>query len=273
MPRPRLKRRDHYVPQGYLRGFIDPSRVKHEQPLWHFDVGQNVWSERSTREVGYRIGFYDYANANETLESADTTFKGLENTFPLIRRELISKNFENWNDHRDFLLCYMQMMRARSILFFEQKYGEGKDLRAFVVEAVNPDGRSVKVRSMTPSALPDDLIKNWTITEMRTEIQKGATWLKEFDWALRRCQSVDDPFVSSESPLMIYGDGSSVEEFVQHPDSLLFFPLCWQACLVGSRRSFDDKTDEFLHEDMSRFRRMYRQTAKLLLVSPKKLDL
>ena len=48
---PKKKRRDHYVPQGYLRGFIHPSRLEHDQPLWHFDVAQDVWSERSTPKL------------------------------------------------------------------------------------------------------------------------------------------------------------------------------------------------------------------------------
>jgi hypothetical protein len=92
-------------------------------------------------------------------------------------------------EHRDFLLHYMQMIRARSILFFEQKYAEGKNLRAFVVDKVNPDGRSATVRSLTASELPDDFIKNWTITEMRTEIQKGAVWLQELiGLSGRRCE-------------------------------------------------------------------------------------
>jgi hypothetical protein len=165
----------------------------------------------------------------------------------------------------------MQMMRARSILFFEQKRVEGKNLRAFVIDKVNPDGMSATVSSLTPSELPDEFIKNWTITEMRTEIQKGAAWLGGYDWALRQCISVEDPFVSSESPLIISGSASDAEQNAKHPDSLVFFPLCWQACLVGSRRAFDVKTDVFLGEDMRKFHRMYRQTAKLFLVSPRRL--
>ena len=31
--RQQRNRRDHYVPQGYLRGFIDPARMEHSQPL------------------------------------------------------------------------------------------------------------------------------------------------------------------------------------------------------------------------------------------------
>jgi hypothetical protein len=104
-------------------------------------------------------------------------FAELERKYPQIRRELISKNFKNWKDHRDFLLRHIQMMRARSLLFFDQKNTEGKNLRAWVVEEVNPDRKSVKVRSMTPEPLPPQFIQNWTITQMREEIQKGAAWL------------------------------------------------------------------------------------------------
>src|SRR5271154_161559 len=69
----RMNRRDHYLPQSYLRGFVDPSRLKHQQPLWHFDIPNSVWSEKSPREVGYRLGFYDFATSETGLESADTT--------------------------------------------------------------------------------------------------------------------------------------------------------------------------------------------------------
>ena len=31
-------RKDHYVPQDYLRGFIDPAREDLDKPLWIFDL-------------------------------------------------------------------------------------------------------------------------------------------------------------------------------------------------------------------------------------------
>lgn len=216
------KRRDHYLPQGYLRGFIDPSRVNHKQPIWHFDVPQNIWSERSTREVAYRTGFYDYANTDAALQAADSAFSELERRYPRIRAQLISNNFEKWTDHRDFLLRYIQMMRARSLLFFDQKHAEGKNLRAFIVQEVSPDGRSVKVSSMTPSPLPDNFIKNRAITEMCAEIQKGAAWLNDFNWALRYCDSPADPFVIAELPVVASGSCATLEEAMQHQETLLF---------------------------------------------------
>src|SRR5712692_8900847 len=253
--RSKKNRRDHYLPQSYLRGFIDPQRMNHEQPLWQLDVASDAWSERSPREVGYRQGFHDYIMVEVGVESADHAFAELERTYPRIRREMLSKNFKNWKDHREFLLRYIQMMRARSLLFFNQKNSEGKNLRAWVVEEVNPDRKSVRVRSMTPEALPDQFIRNWTITQMREEIQKGAAWLNDFNWALRYCESLDDPFVISEVPVMAYGPCSALEEALRNPETLLFFPLCWKACLIGSRQFFHDETGIFLPEDMRRARK------------------
>jgi hypothetical protein len=267
-----MNRRDHYLPRSYLCGFIDPERTNYRQPLWHFDIPNGVWSERSPREVGYRHGFYDYATSEIVSETADNAFAQLENAFPAIRRELISKKFENWRDHRDFLLRYIQMMRARSLLFFDHQQVDGKNLRAWTIEEISPDRRSVTVRSMTPEPLPDTFIRNWTITQMRTEIQKGAAWLNDFNWALRYCDSPAAPFVISETPFVSEGRHADLADALRDTETLLFFPLCWQACLIGSRQFFYVETDRFGDEDMRKARRMYRESAKLFLLSPRQLD-
>ena len=184
---------------------------------------------------------YDLTTVNDPLESADTTFKGFEITFPRARREMIAKNFEDWLDYRDFFLPYVQMMRARSILVFEQKSMEGQNLRIYEIERVNPDGVSVVLRSMEPSRPSRAFVRNFTVAELCTEIQKGAASLSNLDWALRVCESPDDPFVTSESACAIWR-WHNISEYLVDPDSLFFFPLCWQACLIGSRRPSDSKT-------------------------------
>jgi hypothetical protein len=75
-------RRDHFLPQGYLRGFIDPARRDEPQPLWSLDIPYKKWSERSTKQLGHITGLYDYAGTGpevESLPSADETFSDLEN--------------------------------------------------------------------------------------------------------------------------------------------------------------------------------------------------
>lgn len=266
-------RRDHYLPQGYLRGFIDPARQNEPQPLWRLDIPHKKWAERSTKQLGHLTAFYDYAGAGpelETLEPADTTFLELENEFPRVREKLLSKHFRNWKKHLGFLLRYMQMIRARSPLFFEQKEAEGKTLQALVVQEVHPDGKTLTVSGPVPLSAPQ--IKNWTIANMREEIQKGGAWMWDFNWALRYCESVAEPFVTTEAPLVIEGPTADIATAIEHPESLILFPICWQACLFGSRQRFDRGTDKFGIEDMRTTRRKYRHFAKVFLVSPSKLD-
>ena len=258
-----------------MRGFIDPARENLPQPLWHLDVPYKKWSERSTKQVGHRTGFYDYAGESpelDSLPSADSAFLELKNEFPVIRTRLLSKHFRDWRKHLGFLLRYMQMIRARSPLFFEQKEEEGKSLQTWTIKEVHPDGKTLTLTSMEPSPPPAPFIKNRTIAQMREEIQKGAAWLWDFNWCLRLCESVAEPFVTSEAPLVAEGPTPDVALALQHPETVLYFPLCWQATLVGSRERFDVGTDRFSSGDMRTFRRKYRHFAKDFLLSPAKLD-
>jgi len=238
----------------------------------YFDAPNCQWLERSPREVGYRQGFYDYASSEIGLQSADEAFGELERTFPRIRRDLLDSNFKDWIRHLNFLLRYAQIMRARSLLFFERQYAEWKGTKARVVEEVHPETNSIKVRSMNPEVLPDTFIRNRTITEMREEIGKGAAWLSEFQWALRFCDSPADPFVISEVPFICRGHHAKLADVLQDAETLLLFPFCWRACLIGSRQYFDVETDRFGSEDMRTIRTMYRESAKLFVISPTKLQ-
>jgi len=192
---------------------------------------------KSAKQVGYGEGFYDYAGEEDVLksvEAADAAFLELENDFPRIPARLLSKGFKNWHKHVGFLLRYMQMIRARSPLFFAQKEEEGKTLLASVIKDVHPDGKTLTVGD--PAPLPAPLIKNRAITQMREEIAKGADWLWDFNWAIRYCKSVAAPFVTTEAPFIIEGPTTDIVQAIRHPDTLLVFPLCWQrlACLVAS---------------------------------------
>ena len=105
------------------------------------------------------------------------------------------QRFRNWHKHLGFLLRYMQMMRARSPLFFAQKEDEAKTLQTWTVKDVHPDGKTLTLTSIEPAPPPAPFIKNRTITQMREEIQKGGSWLWDFNWALRYCDSVASEFL------------------------------------------------------------------------------
>jgi hypothetical protein len=68
--------------------------------------------------------------------------------------------------------------------------------------------------------------------------------------------------ITTEQAVLFSGPAATLEEAWQHPDTLIHFPLCWQACLFGSRRLFDIETQKFCSEDLQRLRSQSR-TLKL----------
>jgi hypothetical protein len=259
-------RKDHYLPQGYLRGFISPSRVELQKPLWYFDAHRKQWSELSPAEIGFERGFYDSRGLETNVETADQVFAELERTFPLVRDQIVA-DFSKWHDHLDFLLRYFQMMRARSPLAFEQR--QARDRSRQFLKVVKVSGRSI---TYEPAQVTETFLKNKAIAEMRQEIQKGADWLNRFDWALRYSASPDMPFVLSDTPCIVEGKFSTLEEAMQRPDTLIVFPLCWQACLFGSLARFDIRTDEFSSEDLQKMHRKHFDKAREFIVSPVNLE-
>jgi hypothetical protein len=269
----RTNRRDHYLPQAYLRGFIDPARAKSPKPLWCFDLHKKRWRERSPKEIGYIDGFYDLATENTAAEHPDITFKRLENDFPVLRAQILRDGFNSWIEHKETLLAYMQMIRARSPLFFEQWREQTETFRFARVTEVLADGRSAKVDSVNGRPMTEGEIQDWTISKMREEIKKGPDWLSDFHWALRYTESTSDPVIATETTFVLIGHSAhkSISEALQASETLVCFPLCWQACLLGSKSLFDVETDRFDSAFLQFIRRAYIDNGLKFLVSPTKL--
>jgi hypothetical protein len=266
-------RRDHYLPQGYLRGFVDPARAELPKPLWCFHRHIKRWKECSPKQIGYLDGFYDYAIENTAAEPPDITFQRLENGFPRIRSQMLNDGFRSWTSHKRFLLSYMQMIRARSPLFFDQCREASKTIRISKIVEIAADKRSVKLDSLEGRPMTEAEVQNWTITQMREEIKKGPDWLAHFHWALRYTDTPSDPFITAEQPLVMIGtSGPDAAAAIKDPETLFCFPICWQACLFGSIRSFNVETDKFQRDDLQRMRLAYIDNGRKFLVSPQKLD-
>jgi hypothetical protein len=265
------KRRDHYLPQGYLRGFIDPARAELPKPLWCFHLHTRKWKERSPKQIGYIDGFYDYAIENTVAEHPDITFKRLENDFPRVRAQILEDGFRSWTNHKEFLLAYLQMIRARSPLFFDQWREQSKTIRVATITEVLSD-KSFKVDSLEGRPMTEAEIQNWTISKMREEIKKGPDWLANFHWALRYTDSPGDPVITAEQPLVMLGRSADAATALKDPETLIYFPICWRAFLFGSIRRFDVETERFCPDTLQSVRRAYIDNGRKFLVSPQKLD-
>lgn len=271
MPDLPRNRQDHFVPQGYLRGFIDPARSNQDRPLWCLSRARNQWERKSTRQICSRRGFYDFATDPVNVEHPDVTFKSMENGFPALRDDLQRRNFVGWEEHIAFLLAYMQMIRARSPQFFVDQGQALANAKMARVVALNRTDQSLTHDGLRP--LTDDEKHDFTIGYMREEIKKGAAWMEGFHWQLRTTFDPRNPVVTSEAPLFVKGDGPVAREtmtmdVLTRKTSLVYFPLCWQACLVGRTRPFESDLEPFEQGDLADFRRMMAEMAPDYVISP-----
>jgi hypothetical protein len=267
-------RKDHWLPQGYLRGFVGPSRASRSRPLWCFFTHSQKWEEKSPSEIAYGEGFYDYADGTDysTATHPDSAFARLEREFPVRREEMIANGFVDWEEHKNFLLDFMQMIRARSPLAMQQQEAEARKLRGATITAVDPNERRLTLDSLELQPFPEHAIRNITISRVLQEVQAGALWMSQLDWCLRYTEEEDNPYCTTDQALFVIGtvkgDPQITMELMNHSDTVMVFPLCWQACLFGSTRRFDKAYDRAHPQQPSSIRGDQRRYANRLVVSP-----
>lgn len=252
-------RLDHLLPQGYLDGFTNPSRPG---DLSVYDIKKQRWFESGTSHVAAIKGFYDYSNGSMPDQTADQVFKEFEDTFPNLRRKLIAVDFSDWKAHLGFLLRFAQMLRTRSELFRQHSLA---DIRTRPMVRVkdfftDPATGNTKIRYEELTEMAEEresLFRNMSITKMRTEIMKGEGELSELHWCVRLTTDYFNPVITADNPLILSGKTPKIEDALHDPKNLFFFPLCWQACLIGSRAKFDVETECFHPSDLRTLQLQY----------------
>jgi hypothetical protein len=264
---------DHILPQSYLDGFISDAAGG---TLSVLDLQQLRWFESGTRSVAAVRGFYDYAPGIEPDQTADEAFAKLEARFPNVRKELISDDFSGWASQLDFLLEYAQMLRARSKLFREHALTAARQSTMLRVEEVvqEPGTTKMKVKPLVlDEADRETLLRNMTITTMRGEIARGAGVFAQLHWCLRFTTESANPVITADDAVIVQGRAPSLDTSLQDRETLIFFPVCWQACLIGSPAKFDTETDAFLESDLRMLQRLYLKSDCRFAYSPVRLGL
>jgi|GEM_PF-1942552 len=275
MPKPPRNRKDHYVPQGYLRGFIDPARARNHRPLWCLNKWSNRWERKATKQICQVVGMYDFSNDAIAAEHADATFKRMEDEFPAVREDLLANRFAGWVGRLEFLLNYMQMIRVRSPQFFVE---QGQELAESTVATITSvDHIENKITYANPRQLTEDEVHDFTLTKMREEFGKGATWMSDFHWQLRTTFDPNNPVVTSEGPLFVKGMKDQTEramtmDLLTDEASELWFPLCWQAALVGRVRPFERDVVPFEQPALNELRHIIAEMSPQYVISPQIVD-
>jgi Protein of unknown function (DUF4238) len=265
-PRGRL---DHLLPQGYLEGFTNPSTPGR---LSVFSIERQRWFESTPRKVAAINGFYDYSPDSASDQTADQAFKEFEDRFPNVRRELVASGFSGWQSHLDFLLRYAQMLRARSELFREQTVTNARQQRIVrVKEVLNETTLSYEELTETVEER-EKIFRNMAITTMRREIAKGAALFSALHWCLRMAPAVTDPVVTGDDAVLVQHKTPTLEAALTDANTLVFFPICRHACLIGSPAKFNLETEAFDFRDQKVLQSRYVKGECRFAYSPKRLD-
>ena len=244
-------RRDHYVPQAYLRGFVHPQRCDHPKPLWVLDLNrQRMWFEKSPSQIGWERGYYDYSPGSNPDVTAEDAFRRLENDFPGIRDYIRANGYQGWTAYRDVLVEFAAMMATRSPLF-----------RTQAVSQVRP--------FLTDCQTGNALAKNFSITLMRPEMRRRLEEWQAYDWGLGYTRDPQCPFIASDQVVGMRGDALTAAEALRRNDFWLWCPLSWDMCLIASSRPLNTKSTTALRPaHVAELQTLTKQQARTFVASP-----
>src|ERR1039458_3158052 len=107
---------DHYVPQTYLRGFVDPQEEGSPEPLRVFTKLRHTWSRKSTKSVCAFRGFETHSDPQIESDLRKMLWAG-ENSWPAVLAELRKGDFGGWAAQLPLLINFMALLSLRSPLF------------------------------------------------------------------------------------------------------------------------------------------------------------
>jgi hypothetical protein len=218
---------------------------------------------------------YDFCNDAITAEHADVTFKKMEDEFSGVRDSLLKNAFAGWKTHLEFLLIYMQMIRVRSPQFFVEQGQELADATVATITSV--DHKENKITYDNIRRLTDDEVHDFALTKMREEFHKGSTWMADFYWQIRTTLDPHNPVVTSEQPLFVKGEKTLTEEtmtteVLTDDRSEVWFPLCWQAAIVGRIQPFESEVESFDQIALNDLRHIVSEMSPQYVISPQIIE-
>ena len=115
-------------------------------------------------------------------------------------------------------------------------------------------------------------VHDHTLSKMRAEFKLGIDWMKDFHWTLRTTDDPVSPFITAEQPLFLGTSENVIVDAIRRHDTYIYFPLCWQACLVGNRVPWLSELQPIAQDKLRVFRHMVSAQAKKFVVSPRPID-
>ena len=91
------------------------------------------------------------------------------------------------------------------------------------------------------------------------------------EWCLRYALDEHDAFCTTDQALVVTGTipAQAIDnELLAHPETVVIFPLCWQACLFGSPLKFDKPYDQAQPQQLFSLRAEQKKLAHRFVIAP-----
>ena len=224
-----MKKRHHYIPIFYLKGFVDPYN---EPFLWQYEKGCKDIKKVTAENIAWRKYYYSFTNIEGKQDSFEDVLAVLEGAASLIFKKI--KNYEILNDQErgDFsyflatMLTRVPRLRehfesyARNYMKqFGQYAGSNKNILESIIKNYEKDtGQKIPVSTKD---LQDFLVKgNYDINfgesfslEPMTYIKNIANIFFRMKWVF--FEALDNfKFITSDNPIAFWDPSQSPSSFL-----------------------------------------------------------
>jgi hypothetical protein len=145
--------------------------------------------------------------------------------------------------------------------------------RALTAAATSIDETRTKITYDNSKPLSEDQVHDVTLGKMREEFARGPSWMTDFHWQIRTTFDPHNPVVTSEQPLFVKGERPQTEaamtiDLLTDAASEVYFPFCWQACIVGRVTPYTEDVVPFEQFDLLGIRHMVAEMAPEYVIAP-----
>lgn len=219
------KRKQHYIPQFYLKYFTDPMTPAIYEPyVWVLNKETGEIKQRAPKNIAYENGFNDIVDSNGNISSiVEEEFQQIENEAAKAFRKVMK--FDELSEYEKISLSkFIISMRFRTPSFIStyKSIIQRKDVK----ELFYKEGLDF---------IPNEIEMDSTI-RVTNLVEK---WLLRMEWSLL-ISPKEKKFITSDNPVLVKNIQDSryiIVGFGLKDDVEIIFPISPNFCLYGSWKS------------------------------------
>ncbi|SEL31537.1 DUF4238 domain-containing protein [Paenibacillus sp. OK003] len=243
------KRNNHYIPQFYLKGFLDQRVIPpREASVWVYDKHQGVLKQRGIHKVASLKGFYDLklVTGEITTVIEDYFSKYIETPSSVILKKIINQIPINDDERIEFsYFIYFTLARVPNFLNYMSWFYKNSDKLN-----LNPKSYNNTRKLVEENHLPDGLTTLETMIEMsKIFVPK----IYDMSWQFHIAPQ-NKYFLTSDNPVIL-NDPNSKKVYPSfsgwnNPNIHLTFPLdstmCLRATWGNKRKTYVKASPRFI---------------------------